>query len=160
MANAYFVIMELSYNELRKRDVINVTDGRCLGRIIDARFSFPEGVIIGIVVPGRRTKGLFRLFDRSELYIDESRIIKIGGDVILVDINCGDTCSTSVKVNRIERRSEKRAKPYPPPCPPQPCPPPCPKPCTPKHSHVKGGKEQVDFSILSGSDSGYDGEEY
>lgn len=156
---AYSVIMELTYNELKKRDVINVTDGRCLGRIIDARFSFPDGVIIGIIVPGRRTKGLLRIFDKSELYIDESRIIKIGGDVILVDVNCGDTCSTSVKVNRIEKRPEKRPKPCPPPCKPCP-PPPCKKPCAPEYPRSKSNDGQVDFSLLSGGDGGYDGDEY
>jgi YlmC/YmxH family sporulation protein len=138
--------MALSYSELKKRDVINVTDGRCLGKIIDMRFTLPEAIIVGIVVPGRKTKGFLRLFDRSELYIDESRVIKIGGDVILVDINCGDTCSTSVKVNRIEKRPEKHVKPCPPPC--NPCPP----------QHFKGdkrGNEQVDFGVLSGSQEGY-----
>ena len=80
--------MELSYNELRKRDVINVPDGRCLGRITDLKLSFPSGVMVGIVVPGRKSRGIFRWFDKTEFYIDRSRIIKIGGDVILVDISC------------------------------------------------------------------------
>ena len=97
--------MDLSYRDLKKRDVINVVDGRCLGRIIDVVLSFPKGVLKGIVVPGRRVYG-FRLFDRTELYIDESRIIKIGGDVILVDVNCGEVCSPSVPPNK---------KPPPPP---------------------------------------------
>ena len=79
--------MELSYSELKKRDVINVPDGRCLGRIIDLRLSFPNGVLTGIIVPGRKSKRLFACFDHSEIYIDRSRIIKIGGDVILVDIS-------------------------------------------------------------------------
>lgn len=99
--------MELSYSDLRKRDVINVPDGRCLGRIIDLRLSFPSGVMVGIVVPGRKARGLLRWFDKTEFYIDRSRIIKIGGDVILVDISS-------------ECRHEKPPKPRPkPPCPPQ-----------------------------------------
>ncbi len=79
--------MELSFNELKKRDVINVPDGRCMGRITDLRLSFPNGTLAGIIVPGRKNRGIFALFDRSEIYIDRSRIIKIGGDVILVDIS-------------------------------------------------------------------------
>lgn len=82
--------MELSFNELKKRDVINVPDGRCLGRIVDLKLNFPNGVLSGIVVPGRKTRRIFAFFDRSEIYIDRSRIIKIGGDVILVDIS---TCN-------------------------------------------------------------------
>ena len=103
--------MELSYNDLRKRDVINVPDGRCLGRITDLRLSFPSGVMVGIVVPGRKAKGIFRWFDKTEFYIDRSRIIKIGGDVILVDISS-------------ECRHEKPPKPRPKPqgpCAHNPC---------------------------------------
>lgn len=143
--------MELTYNELRKRDVINITDGRCLGRITDLRLRFPEGVLAGIVVPGRKTHGIFKLFDRSQIYINESRIIKIGGDVILVDINCGDLCSEGVRVNKVDPCKKPVC---PPPCPPHNCPPPCPPPkrqrnCSP-NNRQQYQNEQVDFSILSG----------
>jgi len=139
--------MELSYNELRKRDVVNISDGRCLGKIIDIRLSFPDGILVGIVVPGRKTKGFFRIFDKSELYIDESRIIKIGGDVILVDINCGDVCSAGVRVNKPDRYPPKKPEHCSPKCPPPP--PPCPK----KHQHV-------DFGILSGGEDRIDTGDY
>ncbi len=112
--------MELSYRELAKKDVINISDGRCLGRIIDMKFKFPQGVIVGIVVPGRRT-GFFKFFDRSELYIDESKIIKIGGDVILVDLKCSDTCAPNVKVKGSgceHNRPQENCQPCPPNCPP------------------------------------------
>ena len=85
---SYHNIMELTYNELKKRDVINIADGRCLGRIINLKLKFPEGRLVGIYVPGRRRRGIFCLFDKSETFIDERRIIKIGGDVILVDVSC------------------------------------------------------------------------
>jgi YlmC/YmxH family sporulation protein len=159
--------MELTYNELRQRDVINVTDGRCLGRIIDLRLSFPEGLLVGIVVPGRKVKGLFRLCDKSQLYIDESHIIKIGGDVILVDINCGDLCSAGVRVNKPNNNNHGKR-----PCPPPPCPPPCPpnnqSPCCkmPKqqYDHSQGNQNgysgQVDFSILSGGDGRINTDDY
>ena len=81
--------MQLSFRDLRKKDVINVADGRCLGRIIDLTLNFPQGVLTGITVPGRKIYG-FRLFDRSEVFIEESKILKIGGDVILVNLK-GDT---------------------------------------------------------------------
>ncbi len=119
--------MRLSFRDLRKRDVINVEDGRCLGRIIDLDLRFPEGVLTGIVVPGRRVRG-FRLFDRTEIYIDQRRIIKIGGDVILVSVNCGDVCSPNVKSYDNKRPPYPQPKPCPPqnncPQPPKPCPPP------------------------------------
>ena len=90
--------MELLLSELQKRDVINMVDGRCLGRIIDILFAFPEGKIKAIVVPGRCNRGILKFFDRSRLNIPERNIVKIGGDVILVNLQCGQTCLESTPV--------------------------------------------------------------
>lgn len=103
--------MELSYSELTKRDVINISDGRCLGRITDIKLKFPEGRLVGIIVPGRKVRGIFKCFDKTQVYIEESKIIKIGGDVILVDVRCFDGD------NRPPRPIKPPKKP--------PCPPPC-----------------------------------
>ncbi len=120
--------MELSYNELKKRDVINVPDGRCLGRITDLRLSFPSGALAGIIVPGRKARKIFSFFDRSEIYIDRSRIIKIGGDVILVDI------STS---------------PLPQPCQPQKPNKNCPQPPRPQpQPRPREGEGEFNFTIF------------
>ena len=78
--------MELFYSELQKREVINISDGRSLGFIIDIKIKFPEGKLVGIVVPGRKVNLLLRFFDRTRLYIEEKNIVKIGGDVILVNL--------------------------------------------------------------------------
>ena len=137
--------MELSYRELAKKDVINITDGRCLGRIIDMKFKFPQGVIVGIVVPGRRT-GFFKFFDRSELYIDESKIIKIGGDVILVDLKCSDTCAPNVKVKGSLIENNRPQENCHVPCPP-PCPPNCAPPKKPQPPYGEGAFK-LDFSDL------------
>ena len=128
--------MELSFNDLKKRDVINVPDGRCLGRVTDIRLNFPNGVLVGIVVPGRRARGIFRWFDKTEVYIERSRIIKIGGDVILVDIS-----------------TNKCKEPCPPP-PPKPCKPP--KPTREKHDY----EEQFDFDIFPKDNSRIDTGDY
>lgn len=112
--------MNLTFNELRKRDVVNVVDGRCLGRIVDIDLSFPKGIFIGIIVPGRKSNIFTRIFDCNKLYIPESNIIKIGGDVILVNVKCGETCLESTKVGNPPKNG------CPPPCPPHskpPCPP-------------------------------------
>ena len=116
--------MDLTYNELRKKDVINVADGRCLGRIVNVNFSFPKGVIIGIMVPTSKRRGIFNLFDKSTLYIAVNNIIKIGGDVILVDLRCGENCMPNTPVNACEKPPKKPSPHCPPPCPP-PCPPNC-----------------------------------
>ena len=43
--------METSYRELKCKDVVNVADGRNLGRTCDIVFTFPEGQVFGIAVP-------------------------------------------------------------------------------------------------------------
>lgn len=92
--------MELSFKDLKNRDVINITDGKCLGRITDLTISFPRAVLIGITVPGSRKNWFLQLFDRNKFYIEERKILKIGNDVILVDINCGEVCEPNVNVNK------------------------------------------------------------
>ena len=119
--------MELTYNELRKRDVINIVDGKCLGRITDMKFKFPQGVIQGIEVEGRKVCCLFRFFNKSNLYIPDTNIVKIGGDVILVDLKCGDSCAQNTTIGKT---AKPQTSPCPPPCP-SPCPPPGQPPCNP-----------------------------
>lgn len=117
--------MDLTYKELSKRDVINVADGRCLGKITDASFSFPQGVLTGIFVPVR-TSGLFWFLNKSTLFISVNKIIRIGGDVILVDIRCGDNCLPSTTVGNKPQGQPKPNRPQPPCGGCSPCPPPCP----------------------------------
>lgn len=74
--------METSFCELKQKEVINVKDGKRLGRIVDIVFCCPEGKITGIVVPGGRSF----LFSKNEMFIDWRNIEKIGEDAILVDI--------------------------------------------------------------------------
>ncbi len=133
--------MELTYSELKKRDVVNIVDGKCLGRINDIKFRFPEGVIVGIIVPGKRSCFLAGLFSKSSLYIPEKNIVKIGGDVILVDLSCGTQCADYVNLGKGDSSGrkdckDKKSKPSscPPPHPPT-CPPPHPPVCTPPCSN-------------------------
>ena len=138
----YHNIMELTFNDLKKRDVINVVDGQCLGRVSDIGLDFPDGVLTGIYVPGHRKRGILGIFGRSKIFISESNVVKIGGDVILVDLKCGQVCSPNVKVNQSPPQHRQQN-----PCPQQPyeCAPPCPPPpCPPKHQNKQG-----EFSIFS-----------
>ena len=145
--------MELTYSELAKKDVINVADGRCLGRIKDAKFKFPQGVLVGIFVPARKNKGFFWFLDKSTLYIDVSKIVKIGGDVILVNISCGDNCSPNTKVG----------KEQPPKCPPPHCPPPCnpcPPNCPPPRPPQRRTQETLDLSSMFDENGRIDLDDY
>ena len=117
--------MILSYKELRKRDVVNIADGRSFGKITDLKLEFPRGILKGIVVNEGRKSGLIGLFCKNEIFIDEKNIVRIGGDVILVNIkNCAAITPSSVDVNG---NSSEKPKPA-------PCPPPCPLPCPPPAS--------------------------
>ena len=139
--------MKLTFNELKKRDVINVVDGQCLGRIVDLTLQFPKGNLAGISVPARRRRGLLSIFDKSTLYIDEQNILKIGSDVILVNVNCGSACAPSVNING-------KTDVKPPSCPPKPpcvpiCPPkPCPPVCSKQNSQNSGGSVEENASIF------------
>lgn len=115
------IIMELSFSQLKKREVINVSDGRSLGYPIDITLSFPKGAFSGITVPGNRKNCILRLFDRNKTFIDERRILKIGSDVILVDVKCGDACGDNVDLTHRQKGREEKP----------PCPPPC-GPCKPQ----------------------------
>ena len=151
--------MELTYSELAKKDVINIADGRCLGKINNLKIKFPQGVLVGIFVPARKNKGFFWFLDKSTLYIDVSKIIKIGGDVILVNISCGDNCLPTTKV---EKPKQNKCSP---PCPPSPpncnpcspnCPPPCPPPRPPKHKD----NETLDLSSMFDENGRIDLDDY
>ncbi len=74
--------MEMSFSELRTKEVINVADGRKLGRVCDMVFCYPENRILGFVVPGQRGFGA----KRTDFFIDLKNIVKIGDDVILVNV--------------------------------------------------------------------------
>ena len=60
-----------------------MTDGRNLGKTTDIVFTYPEGRVLGIAVPGKN--GL-RLFKREDLFISLHNVVKIGADVVLVDL--------------------------------------------------------------------------
>ena len=83
--------MEISYNELKKKEVVNTVDGKKLGHICDLVFSCPENRVQGFVVPGGRAFG----FRREEYFIDLKSVVKIGEDVILV--NVGTRCQRQGK---------------------------------------------------------------
>jgi len=71
-------------SELRTREVINISDGRKLGAVVDVDIDLESGRLRAIVVPGPR--GMFSIFGRNEdIVIPWDRIKRIGQDVILVE---------------------------------------------------------------------------
>ena len=73
--------MEISFSELRAKEVVNTQDGRRLGRVCDVVLCYPDNRWIGLVVPSGRGFG-----KRQELFLELKNIVKIGEDVILVNV--------------------------------------------------------------------------
>lgn len=77
--------MEISYCELRNKEVVNVLNGKRLGRIIDIIISSRSCRVLGLVVPG--CKRFFKTKD--DIFIPWKNIQRIGDDVILVQLHDG-----------------------------------------------------------------------
>ena len=75
----------MSFSDLRRKDVINICDGRKLGRPIDLILN-ERACVEGIVVPAPCPAGWFSR-DRPGTMIPWDRIRRIGDDVILVEID-------------------------------------------------------------------------
>lgn len=75
---------EYTFCEIREKDVINVVDGRSLGRAVDVAFTC-RGQIFGIIVPGN-TRFLKGLTSNDSLFIPWRNVIKIGTDAVLVEL--------------------------------------------------------------------------
>ena len=77
----------MSFSDIKRKDVINICDGRKLGRPIDLILN-DSACVQALVVPGHGggVLGVLRQ-DREGLVIDWSRVRRIGDDVILVEVD-------------------------------------------------------------------------
>jgi len=72
------------FQDLRNKEVIDLSDGKRLGFVCDIDVDIESGRIIAIVVPGK--KGFGGFFGKTEDYvIPWSSICKIGNDIIIVN---------------------------------------------------------------------------
>jgi YlmC/YmxH family sporulation protein len=112
-------ICDATFTELRQKDVINICDCRKLGRICDIVIDLRTGKVRGIVLPG---KG-FNIFRQpQDIFIPWKNILRIGGDVILVEIvrrlrDCNDKKSESnedmnCEVETLDARLHSKALKY------------------------------------------------
>lgn len=87
--------MEISYTELRSKEVVNVNTGVRMGKIIDMIIDSNGKRVLGVVVPGVR-----KIFRASEdIFIPWCNITKIGADVILVSLDMGSLTSVTHSQN-------------------------------------------------------------
>ncbi len=72
--------MDISFNDLRSKEIINLCDGSRMGHIVDVVFNSDSGKVTGIVAPGE--KKIFK--KNSEIFIPIEKVRRIGDDVILI----------------------------------------------------------------------------
>lgn len=72
--------------DLRAREVINIVDGRRLGPMSDVEIDLEQGRVAAIVILGSHR--FFGLWGRErDLVISWEQIVKVGVDVILVELD-------------------------------------------------------------------------
>lgn len=76
----------MRFCELEQKEVINVINCKCLGNVRDLDFDEKDGCVRALIVPGP-AKWLGCMGREFELWIPWCKIIKIGPDIILVDID-------------------------------------------------------------------------
>ena len=75
--------MEISFADLKDKEVINLFDGKKLGHIIDITFDGTSGQVLGVVLPGIK-----KFMRKSEdIFVPISNLKKIGEDVLLVRLS-------------------------------------------------------------------------
>lgn len=77
--------MEISFGELRAKEVVNMSDGKKFGHIVDLSLSL-AGQVLGILLPA--DKCVFKTIgDAKCIFVPWRQVCRIGDDVILVDLN-------------------------------------------------------------------------
>ncbi len=74
----------MKLSDLQEKDIVNINDGRKIGRIVDANID-SEGKILYLIIDERKNIRNF-LSNNSDINISFNQIKKIGSDVILVDL--------------------------------------------------------------------------
>ncbi|MBE7023343.1 MAG: YlmC/YmxH family sporulation protein [Clostridia bacterium] len=76
--------MNCSVNDLKAKEVINVSDGAKLGYVSDVKIDLSDGRLTAIVVPGSyRLLGF--LGKEEDIVIKWENIKKIGDDIIIIE---------------------------------------------------------------------------
>ncbi|MGM9878266.1 MAG: YlmC/YmxH family sporulation protein [Bacilli bacterium] len=76
----------MKLSELEKKDIINIKDGKLIGRIVDVEFDINNGCLIKFIIESPNI--IKSLFSNNEtITIKFNQIKKLGEDVILIDIS-------------------------------------------------------------------------
>ena len=74
----------MKLSELQKKDIVNIEDGKIVGKIIDVEFDVSSGYMKHFVI--ERTNFVRSIFSSvDEMCISYNQIKKMGEDVILIE---------------------------------------------------------------------------
>ncbi|MBR5319058.1 MAG: YlmC/YmxH family sporulation protein [Peptococcaceae bacterium] len=77
--------MSAKISDLQERQIVNIADGKCLGNIKDIELNILEGTIQALVLPG--IGGFWGMLqNQGELLIPWQKVVRIGVDVVLIDM--------------------------------------------------------------------------
>lgn len=77
--------MSAKISDLQERQIVNIADGRCLGNIKDIELNILDGSIQALVLPGMG--GFWNLIqNQGELLIPWQKVVRLGVDVVLIDM--------------------------------------------------------------------------
>lgn len=71
----------MNLSELQKKEIINISDGKKIGMIIDVIVS-SQGKIDSLILEEKRFN---KRFSKGEIKVNWEQIVKIGDDIILID---------------------------------------------------------------------------
>lgn len=101
----------LKISEFQTKDVVNVSDGKKLGTVVDLEIDLQQGRVDAIICPGHGK--FFGLFSGGkEIIIPWRNIVKIGEDVILVRIDEEMYVDEALETNHHESRKPTNYRPY------------------------------------------------
>ena len=76
----------MKLSELQRKDIVNIKDGKKIGKIVDVEFDVSNGYMIKFIIEKAHfVRSLCS--SNEELTIKFAQIKKMGEDVILIDIN-------------------------------------------------------------------------
>jgi YlmC/YmxH family sporulation protein len=88
------------FSELRCKEVINICDGSRLGYVFDLALDLVCGKITAIIIPGpAKFCGMFG--HGEEFVVPWEKIVRIGEDIILIDIEHIEICDTKHHKKRV-----------------------------------------------------------
>ncbi len=77
----------MSLSELKTKEVVNVCNGKSIGKVMDIEFSVETGQVEAIVVPGDFDFLAMLRGEKKGLIIPWSQVCCLGDDVILVQVS-------------------------------------------------------------------------